>query len=209
MKTLFTIAAAACLVASATTAQAATIINFDNGIIGATVDNFYAAQGITFANTQFTTNFGLPGTSGALGIRAPGTFTFGLGNAIVATFTSVASTITIRGIDVGTAGIRIDAFNASNAQIATSSFFGPDLGVGTFQDISVSASGIKSFRLYQPAVNGSDGVLFDNLTFDNVAAVPEPATWAMLLLGMGIVGSAMRRRARGCISARQSIMPAH
>lgn len=27
-------------------------------------------------------------------------------------------------------------------------------------------------------------------------AVPEPATWAMLILGMGVVGSAMRRKAR-------------
>lgn len=33
--------------------------------------------------------------------------------------------------------------------------------------------------------------------FDNVsltAAVPEPATWAMMILGFGLVGSAMRRR---------------
>ncbi len=28
----------------------------------------------------------------------------------------------------------------------------------------------------------------------SMAAVPEPATWAMMLLGMGIVGSSMRRR---------------
>jgi len=44
---------------------------------------------------------------------------------------------------------------------------------------------------------------FDNFTVDSVSpgglpqAVPEPATWAMLLLGFGLVGAAARRRAVG------------
>ena len=32
--------------------------------------------------------------------------------------------------------------------------------------------------------------------YDHGEAVPEPATWAMLILGMGIVGGAMRRKTR-------------
>ncbi len=40
--------------------------------------------------------------------------------------------------------------------------------------------------------------------FDNVAvvsgAVPEPATWAMMLFGFGVVGSALRRRNRAAIA---------
>ena len=40
--------------------------------------------------------------------------------------------------------------------------------------------------------------------FDNVAvvsgAVPEPATWAMMLFGFGVVGSALRRRNRSAIA---------
>ena len=42
--------------------------------------------------------------------------------------------------------------------------------------------------------NGSGpffGLALDNVSF---AAVPEPSTWAMLILGFGFVGSAMRRR---------------
>ena len=35
-----------------------------------------------------------------------------------------------------------------------------------------------------------------HFTTDEAAAVPEPATWSMLLIGFGAVGAAMRRRRR-------------
>ena len=45
----------------------------------------------------------------------------------------------------------------------------------------------------------STGVAFE---FDDVAAspgaVPEPASWAMMITGFGMIGYAMRRRARAC-----------
>lgn len=46
-------------------------------------------------------------------------------------------------------------------------------------------------------VNNVDGVI-DNVLFTTsaVAPVPEPGTWAMMLLGFGAVGFAMRRSAR-------------
>lgn len=37
---------------------------------------------------------------------------------------------------------------------------------------------------------------FDNLSYGNVVAVPEPASWAMMIAGFGMVGGAMRRRGR-------------
>lgn len=36
----------------------------------------------------------------------------------------------------------------------------------------------------------------------NVGAVPEPATWALMTLGMGAVGFAMRRRRRVAMGVR-------
>jgi hypothetical protein len=33
----------------------------------------------------------------------------------------------------------------------------------------------------------------DNVFLDITTAVPEPATWAMMILGFGLVGGAMRR----------------
>lgn len=40
-------------------------------------------------------------------------------------------------------------------------------------------------------LDAADGYRLENLT---VAAVPEPATWGMMLLGFGLVGAAARRR---------------
>jgi hypothetical protein len=50
-------------------------------------------------------------------------------------------------------------------------------------------------------VTGS-GVQFDNVTLADVtAAVPEPASWAMMLGGFGLVGGAMRQRKRTLATA--------
>jgi hypothetical protein len=196
MKRITSIAAAICLMASASAAQATTSIDFDTGTDNVAVGSFYAGQGITFSNATFYDNFGLVGSSGtlAIGSTTSDPYHFGIANAISAAFSGVASSITIRGIDVGNAGIQIDAFDASNVLLGSSSFFGPGVGVGTFQDITVSFAGIKSFKLYQPSFNEVDGVLFDNLSFESTSGVPETATWAMMILGMGMIGGAMRRR---------------
>lgn len=59
-------------------------------------------------------------------------------------------------------------------------------------------NGSWGFRVYdsQP---GDDGFIREvrlSITTDAVAAVPEPASWAMMIGGFGIVGGAMRRRRR-------------
>ena len=51
---------------------------------------------------------------------------------------------------------------------------------------------ITGFR-FGTSVGGSQQ--FDNIVLNDVAAaVPEPATWAMMLGGFGLIGGAMRRR---------------
>ena len=52
---------------------------------------------------------------------------------------------------------------------------------------------------YTLAINGNNsgaGSLGGSITIRQAAAVPEPATWAMMLFGFGAVGFAMRRRRR-------------
>lgn len=49
---------------------------------------------------------------------------------------------------------------------------------------------------------GSWGAALDNVS---VSAVPEPANWAMMLLGFGLIGGAMRRRVRVGFGKRTAI----
>ncbi len=186
-------------VVSAPAWAATTVINFDNGSENALVGATYAALGVTFGGATFTSNFGLAGSSGALGINSTTQgFLFGSDNAITGSFTGSIANVTIRGIDVGQAGIRLEAYSANNILIGFDQFFGPDVGVGTFHDLSVSGSNIANFRVFQALSSGGgnafgDGVLFDNLSF-TTAAVPEPATWGMMILGFGMIGAASRSR---------------
>lgn len=59
------------------------------------------------------------------------------------------------------------------------------------------AANIGNIWLVGAAFNNADGKIdafkFSNLTVGS-SAVPEPATWAMMILGFGMIGSAMRRR---------------
>jgi hypothetical protein len=71
------------------------------------------------------------------------------------------------------------------------------IGMGRLfaSDNSLSVSG------YSPSPTSSGGV-FSNVRVTytylaNVAAVPEPATWMMMLLGFGMVAGAVRYRRRG------------
>jgi hypothetical protein len=108
-------------------------------------------------------------------------------------------------------------FDTGNNDLA-----GPFLGLNPFQtgNIEVIVSGttatlnivanggfIQSFSRNYGFAPGSTTVGFginrlgvaDNLTFDRInmpGAVPEPATWAMMIGGFGLVGGAMRTRRR-------------
>lgn len=80
---------------------------------------------------------------------------------------------TFVGIHYGGAGVKGD--NAT-------SFFRFDAGAG---------AGVDSFDFNRNGL--SNAVLFQT---GAVSAVPEPDTWAMMLIGFGAVGGAMRRRSQ-------------
>lgn len=60
-----------------------------------------------------------------------------------------------------------------------------------------TASGPGGVRPFQ-AFTKFDSIAFDAMGYD--LAVPEPATWAMMISGFGFVGAAMRRRRRIAVS---------
>ena len=194
MRSRTLLAALAVLLALSGTASA-TVIDFDDGTDGLPVDGFYAALGVTFSNTTWTTNFGLAGTSGGLGIRATDTFFQPtVSTPLVAVFAFAVSSVSIRGIDVGERGARIDAYDSvvGGNLVAFDQDFGTGIGVGTFFDLFASGSGILRIELYQPnAISSADGMLWENLEFE-ADAVPEPGTLG--LLGIGIAAMRIRRR---------------
>lgn len=92
----------------------------------------------------------------------------------------------------------------------TASFSAVYLTAGTYYFSLQNAATVGSSLAFWDVNNGpsmafsqSGGMIFPfsnseafTLTSDSVPAVPEPATWAMMLLGFGGIGAEMRRRRR-------------
>ena len=81
-------------------------------------------------------------------------------------------------------------FTASNVQVFVDGVKQIDLN-GTFAD------GAFGFYNYSQASVLYAGIQEAVLPPDPTPGVPEPATWAMLIMGFGIVGAAARRRRHG------------
>jgi hypothetical protein len=96
------------------------------------------------------------------------------------------------------------AFTNNPAEILANFYLGDD-GSGanpytsyTFDLLSYGLSGGNSYQIRFGQVDNQgffqQGV--DNVSIDALSgAVPEPASWALMIAGFGLVGSAMRRRA--------------
>lgn len=68
-------------------------------------------------------------------------------------------------------------------------------GVANSNLLTFDVGTISSFS-FKPTTGTGGFLQFDDITLSPaaVAAVPEPSTWAMMFLGLGLVGGAMRRR---------------
>lgn len=67
---------------------------------------------------------------------------------------------------------------------------------GTYPPFIMSFFGVTADAPFSSAsftMSGS-GTDLDNLRLGSIAAVPEPATWAMMILGFCVIGGALRRR---------------
>ncbi len=85
-----------------------------------------------------------------------------------------------------------------NGNTADVSFDGSSLGtlVGTgswqtFTTAFVGTGALAAFDITETVGGGNAGVLLDNIS---VTAVPEPATWGLMLAGFALVGVAARRK---------------
>ena len=69
--------------------------------------------------------------------------------------------------------------------------------LGNFQTVN-TGSFANVDRVVFDGLGGQGGFELDNVVLNSaVAAVPEPASWAMMLAGFGGIGFAMRRRKNG------------
>lgn len=109
-----------------------------------------------------------------------------------------ASNVSVRLGDFGmdADALFLEAYDASSNLIASTSYDLP-ANVSGMRSLGVAVSNISYvlFGSKGPGPYGSS-VIADDFSFTpaNLSAVPEPATWAMLMTGFASTGVAMRRR---------------
>lgn len=155
-------------------------MTFANVPTNVTTVSSYSEDGITV--TSADNEFWSWPSAGQLhmdpGFQDDYTFTFG-GNP----FNAVSIDIS----DTSSGTLTFTAFDSSNTLVGTQAFAAP---TGT---LNLSAfTGIYSLRM----VNTVAHLSVDNFVLSAVAvgAVPEPAAWAMMIGGFGLIGGVMRRR---------------
>lgn len=210
MKNIAFVAALALLALWSAPSQAAETITVVSGIRGVTVaSNGPVAQ--TFVATDATlTNFGFQFASSISG-QTTGSITFsllegaGMGGATLATQTVALSGLIFRPsaatsfVDVftGRAALRTgQAYTAllSGASANVSLLFGPNSG----QTLDAYAPGALIKNNALDIACGSNSYCDANFRFTTAAAttpaVPEPASWALMLVGFGVIGAGLRRQ---------------
>jgi PEP-CTERM motif len=113
-----------------------------------------------------------------------------------ATFAGGANTVSI---DVGDYSpsdadeVHLRAYDSLNNLLDTAFFLIPGVGPGT--TLTVSSSTPIARVEWNDTGEFAGSVYWDNLSYQ-VAAVPEPSTWAMMILGFAGVGFMAYRRSR-------------
>jgi len=179
-------------------------LNFDDGTASALVGGHYSAQGITFQDARWVDQItALPGMSGTMGIHhATGGYQWGPSTPVIATFAQPASSVSVDGIDVGTQGLVITAFDAptGGTQVATQQVFGTGVGVGEFYTVTVTGANIRRVEISQVSASGGDGMLLDNfrVTFAAPAVVTPVPTLELGglagLVALIMLGTALQRK---------------
>ncbi len=142
------------------------------------------------------------GTNGIGGSTSAGILTYNQQYPIIATFFNpahpnapgVTDFVSLRGDLVGSGAlVTLNAYGVNHKLIAT--FSTVDIGG---EILSVAAPGIHSIEFIGTSDNAGVGI--DDFTFNTVtsvggiASVPEPSTWAMMILGFAGVGFLAYRR---------------
>lgn len=190
MRTLFkTGAIAIAALASASAAQAAVVVTYPNG---QTV-NLTTNDGLTYSG-QFRASvsslaIGDPAFTGTFNFTVPGKGSVAI--AAISIAASAASNINFTsGLLDGTT-----PFTITNGAV----------DIASLGSVAIT-SGLHSFTLngvLNPPSGQGNGGFGGDVSF--TLAVPEPATWALFIIGFGMVGGTMRRRTAKAQSVRAQL----
>lgn len=87
-------------------------------------------------------------------------------------------------------------YSTGTASLTNGRLTGFDLYTDYMSDDARITNGGWSSSIYDFSEDGS-GTIFWGGSWTLAGAVPEPSAWAMLIVGFGAIGAAMRRRAAG------------
>lgn len=128
------------------------------------------------------------------------------GGALTCAFTNTFSFLTPTGFDLVNASISTSAAGSNNIDFSSVLLNGAAFALsptGTFEFGSLSSGLTAGFNntLTVNGQNSGNSAFSGTLTFAAQSAVPEPATWAMMLLGFGAVGFSIRRKRPSLLQA--------
>ena len=196
MRHLFTIALATASVALATPASAEVLF----------VSNALSSEAVAYPSQLAFTTASPAARAARLFFRLRGNNTVDGNNTYRDDFTLSLNGIVLYSgtFDLGGGGGNLTVANPSGAVLSNylTSFFAG--GSVKFKVPVALASGNNNFTFAYtspgPSNGGGQSLGDESFNIENVVlvagAVPEPATWAMMILGFGVVGGAMRSRRR-------------
>ena len=156
------------------------------------------ATSLVFSNVTFkcTGTTYCPGFFGqSTFLQTDGRYSVFFATPDTATFT-FSSAITTFGVDViglGDIGATTFSVNDGTGPQALQTNYSAPAATVTFAGL-INSAGFTTVTF--SGTQRNDGIFFDRLRFGGSVgpAVPEPVTWALMLVGFGAVGTAMRRR---------------
>lgn len=106
---------------------------------------------------------------------------------------------TVLGVSIGSMATQFQVTSTNDG------FFTRPFTTATIDYVATGALTTISFTLLatnEIGLIGNNDPLIDGVSFEQIAtgmpAVPEPATWAMMIAGFTLTGSALRRRSMNC-----------